>query len=496
MDPRRLRRGRLLRRDRRARARAWPASATSCPTCASVWQIDAGDLDRLPRAGAAVDADGGRRAAGARAERRRPRHDHLHQRHHRPAQGLRADPPQHVRPTSPTRSPACTDLFHEGALDAALPAAGALVRPADPDRRACRPGSRIGHTADVKNLVDDLQAFQPTFVLVGAAGVREGLQHGAKQRAHADGKGAHLRPGRARSRSPTARRWTTGRPRARAAAAARALRPAGLRQAARRARRALHATRSPAARRSARGSAHFFRGIGVTVYEGYGLTETSPAAAVNLQGRASGSARSAGRCPASRVRIADDGEILIKGDIVFRGYWNNPDATAEALDADGWFHTGDLGELDDDGYLTITGRKKEIIVTAGGKNVAPAVLEDRIRAHPLVSQCVVVGDRQPFIAALVTIDEDAFPALAGRRTGSRPTRRVADLRDDETLRAEIQDGDRRRQQGRLQGRGDPGVPDPARRLHRGDRRADPVAEGQAQRRAEGVRRRDRRDLRR
>ena len=126
------------------------------------------------------------------------------------------------------------------------------------------------------------------------------------------------------------------------------------------------------------------------------------------------------------IRIDDDGEILITGDIVFQGYWNNAAATAEAIDADGWFHTGDLGELDDDGYLRITGRKKEIIVTAGGKNVAPAVLEDRIRAHPLVSQCMVVGDRQPFIAALVTIDEEALPAWldrarpAGRRHG-RPT---------------------------------------------------------------------------
>ncbi len=155
------------------------------------------------------------------------------------------------------------------------------------------------------------------------------------------------------------------------------------------------------------------------------------------------------------IRIADDGEILSSGDIVFQGYWNNPAATAEAIDADGWFHTGDLGELDDDGYLTITGRKKEIIVTAGGKNVAPAVLEDRVRAHPLVSQCMVVGDRQPFIAALVTIDAEALPAWLAAH-GKPADATVADLRDDADAARRDPDGDRRRQQGRLQGRGDPG----------------------------------------
>jgi long-chain acyl-CoA synthetase len=137
------------------------------------------------------------------------------------------------------------------------------------------------------------------------------------------------------------------------------------------------------------------------------------------------------------VRIADDGEVLVKGDLVFQGYWNQPDATAEALDADGWFHTGDLGALDDGEYLRITGRKKEIIVTAGGKNVAPAVLEDRLRAHPLISQTVVVGDGQPFIAALVTIDDEAWPKWLA--TNGRPAEvSVADLREDEVLRAEIQ----------------------------------------------------------
>src|SRR5213078_1282842 len=140
--------------------------------------------------------------------------------------------------------------------------------------------------------------------------------------------------------------------------------------------------------------------------------------------------------PGVTVRIADDGEILIRGDHVFTRYWNNEAATAEAIDADGWFHTGDLGELDADGFLKITGRKKELIVTAGGKNVAPAVLEDRLRAHPLVSQCMVVGDAQPFIGALVTIDAEAFPGWR-ERAGKPAGATVADLVDDPDLRAEI-----------------------------------------------------------
>jgi long-chain acyl-CoA synthetase len=134
------------------------------------------------------------------------------------------------------------------------------------------------------------------------------------------------------------------------------------------------------------------------------------------------------------VRVADDGELLFQGGQVFAGYWNNEDATREAL-TDGWFHTGDVGEVDDEGFVRITGRKKEILVTAGGKNVAPAVLEDRLRAHVLVSQCMVVGDGQPFIGALVTIDPESFPAWAQAhgKSGS-----IAGLVDDPDLRAEIQ----------------------------------------------------------
>ena len=136
---------------------------------------------------------------------------------------------------------------------------------------------------------------------------------------------------------------------------------------------------------------HFFRGAGITILEGYGLTETSAAAVVNKPSR--NKIGTVGLpLPGVAIRIADDGEILLRGPNIFLGYWRNDPATAEALDADGWLHSGDVGSLDDEGFLRVTGRKKELIVTAGGKNVAPAVLEDRLRAHPLISQCVVVGD--------------------------------------------------------------------------------------------------------
>jgi len=179
---------------------------------------------------------------------------------------------------------------------------------------------------------------------------------------------------------------------------------------------------------------YFYKGIGVTVLEGYGLTETTAATFFNRPDDIR--IGTVGR-PASggSVAIADDGEVLIKGGCVFRGYWKNERATAEVFDDDGWFHTGDIGEIDSDGYLSITGRKKELIVTAGGKNVAPAVLEDRIRAHALVSQCMVVGDGQPFISALITVDPDTYPDWAAEHGKSTA---LSDVLDDEDLREELQ----------------------------------------------------------
>jgi long-chain acyl-CoA synthetase len=179
---------------------------------------------------------------------------------------------------------------------------------------------------------------------------------------------------------------------------------------------------------------HFYRGAGVTILEGYGLTETTAGATLNLSSHLR--IGSVGRpIPGTSIKIADDGEVLIGGDIVMRGYWQNDAANQEVFDGK-WFRSGDLGRLDEDGFLYITGRKKELIVTAGGKNVAPAVLEDRLRAHPLVSQCMVVGDNQPFIAALITIDADMLKGwIAANNKGGA---NVETLVNDPDLIAVIQ----------------------------------------------------------
>jgi len=181
---------------------------------------------------------------------------------------------------------------------------------------------------------------------------------------------------------------------------------------------------------------HFFMGAGIHVLEGYGLTETTAVSTFNRP-EATEIGSVGLPLPGSSVRIADDGEVLLKGDHIMMGYYKNDTATAESINPDGWFHTGDIGELDGAGFLRITGRKKEILVTAAGKNVAPAVIEDRIRAHALISQAMVVGDGEKFIACLVTIDPESFPEWAEEHGKSGST--VADLVNDSDLRAAVEE---------------------------------------------------------
>ena len=293
-------------------------------------------------------------------------------------------------------------------------------------------GSKMGHTADITSLLPDLGSFRPTFLL-SVPRVFEKVYNSARAKAHGDGKGAifdraertaiawsqaleHGRPGLAlRLQHAVFDRLVYGKLRAAMGG------------------RVQYAVSGGAPLGARLG--HFFRGIGITILEGYGLTETSAPSTVNLPTKIKiGTVGTP--LPGTSIGIADDGEVLVRGDQVFRGYWHDAAATAEVL-RDGWFATGDLGQLDADGFLRITGRKKEILVTAGGKNVAPAVLEDRLRAHPLVSQCMVVGDAKPFIACLVTLDPEALPAWAERH-GRPAGTTAADVADDPELRAELQ----------------------------------------------------------
>jgi long-chain acyl-CoA synthetase len=290
----------------------------------------------------------------------------------------------------------------------------------------------LGHTPDVADLVGDLGRFQPTFLLA-VPRVFEKVYNSAKATADEGGKGRVFDRAAAVAIA-WSRAQDTGGPslllRAQHALFDRLV-YGKLRQAIGGRCQGAISGGAPLGERLG----HFFRGVGVTVFEGYGLTETTAAAAVNHD--AAIRIGTVGRpLPGVDAAIADDGEVLLRGGIVMRGYWKNEQATREAIDAEGWFHTGDIGELDAQGFLRITGRKKEILVTAAGKNVAPTVLEDRLRAHRLVSQCIVVGDQRPFIAALITLDPEALPAWL-KSTGKDESLTPEQLREDPQLRAEL-----------------------------------------------------------
>ena len=293
-------------------------------------------------------------------------------------------------------------------------------------------GLHLAHCGDITRLPADLASFKPTFVLA-VPRIFEKIYNGAESRAEAAGKGkifhkaaevaiAYSEAMDSKKISPLIRiqhalfdKLVYSKIRAgmggRVEAAISGGAPLGVRL------------------------GHFYRGAGIRVLEGYGLTETTAGATLNLTW--AHEVGSVGKpIPGNTIKIADDGEVLIKGPIVMKGYWQNDAANAEVFTADGYFKSGDLGRIDDGGYLYIVGRKKELIVTAGGKNVAPAVLEDRLRSHPLISQCMVVGDNKPFIAALITLDPDAIKpwAVANKKEGAS----IAELAKDPALLAVIQ----------------------------------------------------------
>ncbi|WP_404815687.1 AMP-dependent synthetase/ligase [Streptomyces thermolineatus] len=401
------------------------------PQLAHVWQIEAGGVDALVSAGAGVsDAEVDTRSAVADA-----------------------DSPASIVYTSGTtgRPKGCVlthrsffaecgnvverlePLFRTGECSVLLflPLAHVLGRLVEV--AAMMAPIRLGHVSDIKNLTDELASFRPTMVL-GVPRVFEKVYNSARAQAQAGGKGKIFDRAADTAIAYSRALDTPGGP------------GFGLKLKYKLFDKLvygkLRSVLGGRARHAISGGAplgerlgHFYRGIGLVVLEGYGLTESCAATAFNPWDRPK--IGTVGQpLPGSKIRIADDGEILLHGENLFTGYWNNPAATAEALE-DGWYHTGDIGTLDEDGYLTITGRKKEIIVTAGGKNVAPAVIEDRIRAHPLVAECMVVGDAKPFVGALITLDEEFLPRWLeanGKPAGATP----AELRDDPELRAEIQ----------------------------------------------------------
>ncbi|MCB5167177.1 AMP-dependent synthetase/ligase [Streptomyces bambusae] len=401
------------------------------PALAHVWQIDAGALDELRTAGAGItDEQVDERSSVANAD----------------------DPATIVYTSGTTGRPKGCVLTHrnffaecgnvverlkplfrtgECSVLLFLPAAhvfGRLVEVA-----SVLAPIRLGCVPDIKNLTDELAGFRPTLIL-GVPRVFEKVYNSARAKAQADGKGrifdAAADTAIAYSRALDA----PGGP------------GLGLRLKhkifSKLVYSKLHTVLGGRGEYAISGGAplgerlgHFFRGIGFTVLEGYGLTESCAATAFNPWDRQK--IGTVGQpLPGSVVRIADDGEVLLHGEHVFAGYWQNEAATAEAL-TDGWFHTGDVGTLDEDGYLAITGRKKEILVTAGGKNVAPAVIEDRIRAHALVAECMVVGDARPFVGALVTIDEE-FLGRWVQEHGKPAGATAASLREDPDLLAAVQ----------------------------------------------------------
>ncbi|WP_316520822.1 AMP-dependent synthetase/ligase [Kitasatospora brasiliensis] len=291
---------------------------------------------------------------------------------------------------------------------------------------------KLGHVSDIRDVTAELAAFKPTLIL-GVPRVFEKVYNTARAKAQADGKGKIFDKA-AETAIAYSRALDAG-----GAGLVLRLKHAvfdklvysKLRAAL--GGRATHAISGGAPLGERLG--HFYRGIGFTVLEGYGLTETCAATAFNPCDKPK--IGTVGLpVPGCSVRIAEDGEVLLKGPHISTGYWNNPQATADSL-KDGWFATGDLGSLDSEGYLTITGRKKEIIVTAGGKNVAPAVIEDRIRGHALVGEVMVVGDRKPFVACLITVDREFFPKWK-ELNGKPADAAIADLATDPDLLAALQ----------------------------------------------------------
>ena len=295
-------------------------------------------------------------------------------------------------------------------------------------------GVTVAHTPDIKHLLPDLQSYQPTFILA-VPRVFEKIYNSALTKAEDGGKGAIFHRA-----ADTAIAYSRARQTGKVGLGLKVQHAVFDKLVYGKLRAAMggqvaHAVSGGGPLGERLG--HFFQGIGMQILEGYGLTETTAPVTVNTPELIRIGTVGA-PIPGNAVRIAEDGEILAKGVCVMHGYYKRDDLSGDAFE-DGWLRTGDIGQLDEQGFLTITGRKKEIIVTAGGKNVVPALLEDQIRADALVSQVLVVGDNRPFIGALVTLDEEALPGWLNRHGLPASTTTLAEATSNTVIKAAVQE---------------------------------------------------------
>jgi len=399
------------------------------PDIDHVWQVDLGDLDKLAAAGTGVSDE--------EIERRR-------------TLAVGSDLATLIYTSGSTGRPKGVILTHSNFVELTRNAAVVMHEVLAPGSStllfittahifarfisvlSIHAGVKVGHQPDTKLLLPSMASFRPTFLLA-VPRVFEKVYNSSEQKAEGGGKGKIFRKAAdvAIAHSKALDEGSV---------------PLGLKlQFALYDRLVLSKIRAALGGRvqfAVSGSAplgprlgHFFRSLDLRILEGYGLTETTAPATVNLPDKFKiGTTGPA--LPGVGIRIGDDGEISVKGHNVFGGYWNNPGATAEVMDGE-WFMTGDIGAIDSDGYLTITGRKKEILVTAGGKNVAPAGLEDPIRANPLIGQVIVVGDKKPFIAALVTLDGEMLPTWL-KNNGEDASLSLAEAATNPRVLAEVQ----------------------------------------------------------
>ena len=403
---------------------------SSTPRLNQVWRIDSPDFGDLIRAGEKV-SDADLQAARAQAELQ--------------------DLATIIYTSGTTGNPKGCELTHRGFVDHCRNAVAELPEFAN-DRQTSllflpmahvfarfvsvicvHAGIKVGHLSDPKTVAPELAKFKPTFLLA-VPRVFEKVYNAAELRAESTGKGKIFRAAAETAIAYSRALDTPSGPgfglklryrlfdklvfgKLRAAMGGRV--------------EFAIAGGAPLGERLG----HFFRGLGLVVLEGYGLTETSAAAVI---GRAKWQKiGKVGRAlPGTGIKIADDGEIWLRGINIMRGYWRNEAATREAFVED-WFRTGDIGTLDEDGFLTVTGRKKEMIITAGGKNVAPALLEDPLRAHPLIGQALVIGDAKPFVGALISLDPEMVPVW-GANNGLEAELTLAEAVEHPLILAELQ----------------------------------------------------------